>query len=211
MNTMKAFLLIAASAIAMTSGPGARAQVAAWEFAAPGNSFSNGSWNFGANFTTTQAFTVTALGFYNDASLGIDTSYGNPVALYTSTGGLLAQATVVASDPQIGNFVYAPITPIVLAAGSYQIDGVSNNSNYTWNDPGFATAPGVIYDGNTWTPVNLGDPPAFQNYVQNDVTDGYWGPNLLLTPYAPGPVPGAGLAGLAALALAGLYERTRRA
>lgn len=28
---------------------------------------------------------------------------------------------------------------------------------------------------------------------------------------APGPVPGAGLAGLAALALAGLYARTRRA
>ena len=27
----------------------------------------------------------------------------------------------------------------------------------------------------------------------------------------PGPVPGAGLAGLAALALAGLYARTRRA
>ena len=28
---------------------------------------------------------------------------------------------------------------------------------------------------------------------------------------APGPVPGAGLAGLAALALAGLYARTRHA
>jgi hypothetical protein len=32
-----------------------------------------------------------------------------------------------------------------------------------------------------------------------------------LTGAAPGPVPGAGLAGLGALALAGLYARTRRA
>ena len=48
---------------------------------------------------------------------------------------------------------------------------------------------------------------------------GPWGSDSLVTAEllylnllsSPGPVPGAGFAGLAALALAGLYARTRRA
>jgi hypothetical protein len=58
--------------------------------------------------------------------------------------------------------------------------------------------------------------PVFRpgSYTGTDYFSGATDVNYTLTDVvvgAPGPVPGAGLGGLAALALAGLYARTRRA
>lgn len=158
---------------------------AAWEFTSAGNSFSNDSWNFGTNFTVTKAVTVSALGYYADPTNGF--AHTHPVSLYSVVGGfsggtgtLLANATVTGSDTLIGNFRYATIPTLTLLPGNYQIDGVSNTDNYTWNDTGFSTSSQIEYVGNTWTSVGLNGLPDFQNFVKNDVIDGYWGANLFL-------------------------------
>ncbi len=198
---MKLNLLLATVAAAgMLVAANANAATPIWEFSSASASCTNGSWDFGNNFSVSSTVEVVALGYYNDPTTGVS---GNPVALYDSNGNLLASATVNAGDPQVGHFLYASITPVLLAPGEYQIDGVSNTSNYTWNDSGFHTASPITYLGNTWQP---GTTPDFQNSVQNDVSDGYWGPNALMAP-EPSTWAMMGL-GFAGLAFAGC--RTRR-
>jgi len=86
-----------------------------------------------------------------------------------------------------------------LASATFLYYGVSGPQAYT----GLESAP--VFD----VPV----PPGFVTYNGTEYLNG----NLdnpatyTLTLLVPGPAPGAGLAGLAALALAGLYARTRRA
>jgi autotransporter-associated beta strand protein len=167
----------------------ARAE-AAWEFTTASNSFSNDSWNFGTNFTVTKSVTVSALGYYADPSTAFSSTH--PVSLYSVKGGftggtgtLLTSATVTDADTLIGHFRYATIPTITLLPGDYQIDGVSNSDNYTWDDVGFSTSSSILYVGNTWTSVGSGGLPDFQNFVKDDVVDGYWGANLLLGEVAP--------------------------
>jgi hypothetical protein len=179
--------LSAAVVAALLAGSAPREALAeaAWEFTTAGASFSNGSWNFGTNFTVTKPVTVSALGYYADPVTAFSSAH--PVSLYRVDGGftggtgtLLASATVTGTDTLTGHFRYATIPMITLLPGNYQIDGVSNADNYTWNDVGFSTSSSITYVGNTWTNVGIGGLPDFQNFVQNNVTDGYWGANLFL-------------------------------
>lgn len=121
-----------------------------------------------------------------------------------------------------------PTANIIDVAFTSPASGVSFTFDNWGTDTG---APGTSYtafDGATI--VGVGDLSAVQNYNLVNVAgsgitllqiDNGYGPTgrswlygigeLTFTSAAPGPVPGAGLAGLAALALAGLYARARRA
>ena len=208
---MSRFFKLAASAGIFALGFASLAQAGpAWEFTTPGSSFTNGSWDFGTDFGVNTTVTVSGLGYYADPITG--NADGNQTALYqctdstctATTGPALASVTVDNTNPLTGHFRYDTISPITLIAGDYyQVDGVSNVDNYTWNDPGFATDPAITYLANTWTSNPIG--ADFQGFVQNDVSDGYWGPGLFLgaaTFAAPAPEPaslalfGAGLARL---------------
>jgi len=116
----------------------------AWDFTSAGNSFTDGAWDFATAFTVNTSVSVSGLGYYADPVSGnVD---GNAVALYQcadtaclTTGTLIASATVANTYPLTGHFRFVTITPITLQAGvSYEVAGVSNQDNYTWNDPGFA-------------------------------------------------------------------------
>src|SRR5208283_1515856 len=109
-----------------------------WEFTTPGNSFTNGQWDFATAFTVSSDVTLSGLGYYADPVTGnVD---GNPVAFYQcdttdclTTGTLLASTTVTDVYPELGHFRYVTIAPINLIAGdSYEVAGVSNSDNYTW-------------------------------------------------------------------------------
>src|SRR3974390_2171216 len=86
-----------------------------WEFTSSGNSFTNGSWDFGNVFTVGSSnIVITELGYYDD---GDGLTGAHPVAIYDfSTGNLLGTATVTNANPLIGHFNYAPITPLTLLA-----------------------------------------------------------------------------------------------
>ena len=100
-----------------------------------------------------------------------------------STGSLLATATVTDLYAIQGHFRYVTIAPITLLAGqSYEVAGVSNEDNYTWSDPGFATDPAISLisqNGGTdrWL---LTGTTTFLNGSNSSTNlggaDGYWGP-----------------------------------
>jgi hypothetical protein len=125
-----------------------------------------------------------------------DDEWGNTPSGYTNSG-----CTVTSSlCSVVGNFKVTLTGTI--SGGVYNGSPVysvfSPNSNYTG---GFVGWQGL-------------DPTGLSETNYDDHSGTFNGTMAIIqigTPPAPGPVPGAGLAGLAALALAGLYARARRA
>jgi len=205
---------LATSALA---GPG-------WEFTSPGNSFTNGQWDFATAFTVNSNVTVTGLGYYADPVTG--NADGNPVAFYQcdttdclTTGTLLASTDVTNTFPLFDHFRYVTISPINLVAGdSYEVAGVSNSDNYTWNDPGFATDPALTILTNSGQAARwaaLGTPSFLTGSGSLDIPgeDGIWGPNIFLgSPSFATPEPSTWammLLGFAGLGFAG-YSRSKK-
>jgi hypothetical protein len=175
-----AFVLAIAAA-----GLSSAAQAApGWEFVSTaGNNYTDGVWDFATAFIANTNVTVSGLGYYADPITG--NADGNQVAFYrcddvacSTTATLLASAMVTNSYPLTGHFRYARITPINLIPGtSYEIAGVSNADNYTWNDPGFTVNPAIspvsdIYGYTTrWQPL----PPRLrahrQRYVASETSE----------------------------------------
>jgi len=173
----------------------------AWEFTSPGNSFTNGTWDFATAFTVNSDVVASGLGYYADPVTG--NADGNPVALYQcadaaclTTGTLLASAVVTNIYPLTGHFRYVTIAPITLMAGvSYEIAGVSNADNYTWNDPGFGTDPAITILATSgqysrWSSIGTPDFLTGSGSLDIPGQDGIWGPNVFLgKPVFTGGVP----------------------
>jgi hypothetical protein len=155
----------------------------AWEFTSASQSFNNDNWIFANSFTVVSNVTVSGLGYYADPNNGqVD---NNLVALYRcdtagclTTATQLASATVTNAYPINGHFRYVTVPTLTLTPGDYEVSGVSVGNNYTWNDAGFHTDPSIVYNDNRWVLTGGSGNPDFINTVQNDVSDGYWGPNL---------------------------------
>jgi hypothetical protein len=133
--------------------------------------------------------TLSGLGYYADPITGNVDS--NAVAFYQcadtaclTTGTLLASTNVTDAYPINGHFRYVTISPIDLVAGvSYEVAGVSNADNYTWNDPGFAVNPAVsILDTSgqesRWSKIGTPDFLTGSGFIDIPGEDGYWGPNV---------------------------------
>jgi len=92
-----------AAAITMLASPTVAGP--AWDWSpALNNNFTNGSWDFGINFSVNAPVTVTGLGYYDDFGDGF--LHSHEVALYNAAGTLLASGTVTSADALAGNFRY---------------------------------------------------------------------------------------------------------
>jgi hypothetical protein len=189
---------------------GAFASTVAWEFDTASNPFNNGqSFVFGEVFTVNSNITVDYLGYF-DSGNPANLTENHPVALYSSSGTLLASSTINSSAANTSaNFAYNPISSIELFAGStYVLEGVSGSVDpYTWNDAGFAVFAPITLLGNNY---QNGGSLAFNGTgLVNDTTDGYWGANFDFSPAAGSPEPGSFLLLGTGLALAGTLGRKR--
>lgn len=176
------------------------------EFTSPGNAYTNGSWTFGIDFSVGSSdILATALGYYDDSGNGFVDDH--ELGLYDSLGNLLASTVATSSSTLIDHFRYEDIAPVTLLAGdTYRVVGVSHSDLYTWDDPGFAADPSVTYLGDTYDSGTTLFDPVGQDH--NDVSDGFFGPNLFIGTSSSVPEPGA--YSLVGCGLAALLVRFRR-
>lgn len=105
----------------------------------------NDTWAYtlGYQFTTSVALSINALGYWDD---GLGNNH--QVGIWNSDGTLLLSTTVRGSDPLMGHFLYDPISPFSLAAGTYVIGGefLGNGDPFTRNPTGVHAMPGYTWD-----------------------------------------------------------------
>lgn len=79
----------------------------------PGNQRTDGGKVVGVSFNSLGQ-TISSLGFYDHGGDGLAASY--QLGLWDSSQNLIATATVTPSSPLIGDFRYAPITPVTIGS-----------------------------------------------------------------------------------------------
>ena len=98
--------------------------------------------NLGMSFTVNDTITVDALGFYD---IGPSDNLLTPVAIYTSSGTLLASTNVPSSAGQVDGYLFQSISPITLTAGdSYIVDEFTGNGNWDFGGAGPPSTPASI-------------------------------------------------------------------
>jgi hypothetical protein len=175
--------------------------------------------SFGFEFSTTQAVTVYALGYYDYSGTGFLTPH--EVGIFDSGGTLLSSALLApgAGDPLLGGFRYQDIAPLFLpAGGTYTIAATSGGSADMWaygaagsSIMGFVTDPAIQIDQLAGVFLYqddniLRDPTQHYTYTL------YGGPNFVLGTNAASavPEPNAGtLLGPAVLILSAVARRLR--
>jgi hypothetical protein len=168
---------------------------------------------------------VTQIDFANPLPSGVSLSINNPYGPSAVTnaptsycGFALCGGNVTSSNGYFlyqygGSATFTFATP-VSNFGAY-FSGVQVGDSITWTDGNGSqslTIPTDYYNGGLAF-AGFTDPgQSITSITINSPGDIIGVDGVLFSASAaPGPVPGAGLAGLAALALAGLYTRTRRA
>ena len=219
MKTLKAYLVLAASAAALTLTTAAPAGAAVLYQSIPDltvapslNAYCSQCGGDGQSIG--QVFSLGSAATANSLTFAVDSSYVWPtsvtVGIYNDAAGSVGSNVYnqtfssFASDVPTGNgtdLVTVNLGAVSLAPGTYDLF-MTNPADL--GIPAYSGGPGnqiFIPVGMSSSPLLTGD--SYSNISGSD--------SAISLSSAPGPVPGAGFAGLAALALAGLYARTRRA
>jgi hypothetical protein len=157
--------------------------------------------SFGFQFSTNQAVTVSALGYYDAGGDGLAVSHN--VGLFDSVGTLLVSATVNAGtmEPLIDNFRYVSISPLSLTAGAlYTIAATTGGGGDSF---AYGVIGSTISGFSTISPVQIGSNAGTFVYTSEGLVfpteqfgySLYAGPNFLTGPcdvaQTPEPAPAA--------------------
>jgi hypothetical protein len=169
----------------------------------------------GFTFTANSSLIVSALGFW-EQNTGANLTQTHQVGLWTSTGTLLASATVAVNGAVTGNWRYATISPVTLTAGQSYTVGSAITSPFTDTFSRVDVPGGTITSSPlisvTSSALNASAAGFSFPGVADPIAFARLGPNLMVQAAPPPPtaVPispvaliaiGAGLALLAALAM----------
>lgn len=182
----------AATLCLLGSAAAGNAQTAAFSVTGTPVALANPPQTLGFAFTTSQAFTISALGIYDFGGDGLNDSH--EVGLFSSSGDLLLSTVMQAgtSAALVDGFRYNTVSPYALAAGSYRIGALYTSGRdrlFFETNPNIVTSiTGFTYDGarNGLNIPTLTDPTR-----RGGGTGGYLGPNLLVSPLAAVPEPSA--------------------
>ncbi|MFZ1133883.1 MAG: PEP-CTERM sorting domain-containing protein [Candidatus Korobacteraceae bacterium] len=137
--TAKLFLAIAL----VTGAMSAYAAPLAVDFTTPTLNFTDGTWSLGWEFNVLTAYTVTALGAYDDGMNGLTQSHD--VGIFDPSGTLLTWTTVNPGDSLTSWWRFHSITPYTLLPGNdYRIAETTGSENYTWDPIGFTEDPAIV-------------------------------------------------------------------
>jgi hypothetical protein len=144
--------------------------------------------NLGNVFTANANFSVAALGFYNQPDLtGPET-----VALYNSSGSLLASATVLLSDPMVDGYLFAAITPVALTAGDqYTVDAFVGNNDWSYGSTAPIQASDITYNYHDYVYTSSLEFPTDTASAAGGPAGTYYGPNFEIESVSRVPEPGS--------------------
>ena len=171
----------------------------------------------GWEFNVLSPITVTGLGWYNQGANGLELSH--MVGIWSSTGTLLASATVAAgtTDPLDGLFRTVAITPIVLQPGEFIIAGenfLAGSDDLAFDVTPTTDASISFVAGRYSAADNMFEfPTNSTGVVQNSSPDCCWGPSFSIsaaTVSTPEPAGSSLLLAVGALAAALQTRRRHR-
>lgn len=167
------------------------------EYSTTGLGYDSRPFTLGYEFTTSTAFSINALGYWNDGNQN-----NHQVGIWDSQGNLLVSTTVLGTDQVDGHFIYHPIDNFFLAPGTYVIGGefLGNGNAFPWNANGVVTIAGYTYVMDEQLFGSGLNFPTVGNIGYGD--NGILAANFSITDVTPVPEPcslallGSGMAGL---------------
>lgn len=152
-------------------------------------------------FTVNQSFSINGLGYfdYNGNSL----TGSHDVALYRSSGELVASTTVKNSDGLVQNapWRFHSVDTTTLSVGNYVIAATVGDDPYTYNPVNVNWHSNISYTGDVFDSTNQALPVTWTSIESvgsvQGVNVGSFGPNFVATPIpAAAYLLGSGLIGL---------------
>lgn len=174
-------------------------------------------YSLGYSFTTTNALSVTALGYLNDGGIHnvqiyqITSGSANRPSAGTALFTMPISVTTGPGVPTSNLFSYTTLAaPVLLNANTaYEIVANNNGNGYAYNAQGVFYGGGIAYGVSTYSAGQT--TPVFNQLTYQPNNIGNFGPNFMANPVSAAPEPAqVGVLALVTLGLGALAFKARK-